>query len=68
MNTTISMDGFYVFGESDEQMKVLQMRGKFSKKYCEQKGWDMNNLTFEQILEIRQRPEWKNPIANQKAG
>lgn len=52
---------WYVFGTSDRQMKTMQLRGEFARKYCAEKGWNVNNLTIERLLEIRSKPEWKNP-------
>lgn len=40
---------------------ILILRDSFVRNYCEQKGWDKNNLNFEQILEIRSHNEWKIP-------
>lgn len=34
-------------------------RRVFVVKYCETKGWDPENLSLDQIMEIRQQPEWK---------
>jgi hypothetical protein len=46
----------------EETRKILELRGEFSKRYCEERGWDMANITFDQILEIRKQPEWKDPL------
>lgn len=55
--------GFAVYGASDEQVRVLRAREKFAKEYCAAKGWDFNNVTMPQMLEIRSQPGWKNPTA-----
>lgn len=39
---------------------IIQKRGEIVKKYCEKKGWDFNDLSFEQIIEIRSLTEWQN--------
>lgn len=46
-----------VLSESD----TVQLREIFVSKYCKFKGWDRENLSFEQVLEIRTHSEWKNP-------
>lgn len=50
-----------VMGATGEQMKVMELRGEFAKRYCAEKGWNINALSIEQILEIRSKPEWKKP-------
>jgi hypothetical protein len=49
----------------EDTRKVLEMRGEFSKNYCAEKGWDMANLTFDQVLEIRKQPEWTDPLGKE---
>lgn len=44
---------------SDSDTK--EMRETFVYNYCINKGWDVANLTFEQVLEIREHKEWKTP-------
>jgi len=39
---------------------VMKGRHVVVVKYCEQKGWDMNDLSFDKILEIRKTDAWKN--------
>lgn len=41
--------------------ETVQMRETFANQYCTSKGWDRQNLTMEQILEIRSCVQWKNP-------
>lgn len=41
---------------------IILARHEIVTKYCEEKGWDMEDLTIEQILEIRNLEEWKNPL------
>lgn len=53
--------GFTVSGAIDEQRRILEARGRFAEKYAVEKEWDINNLSMEQLLEIRKQPDWKNP-------
>ena len=48
--------------------EIIKARVKFTFDYCKKKGWIFDpkkliieQLTFEQILEIRKQPEWINP-------
>lgn len=43
------------------ESEIIQLRDNFTNKYINEKGWDQNNLTFEQIMEIRSNVKWKNP-------
>lgn len=45
----------------DESNKIMEARMKFSNQYASDKGWDVNDLTFEQIKEIRDQDDWKTP-------
>lgn len=40
--------------------KTISTRQEISLKYCKEKGWptDPEQLSFDQILEIRALPEW----------
>lgn len=52
-------------GMSEEQIsKTIISRQQIAHDYCIKKGWSTNpsELSFEQILEIRELPEWKNAI------
>ena len=42
-----------------EVKEIVKLRDKFVTEYCELKGFDKNNLTFEQVLEIRKQKGWK---------
>lgn len=44
----------------DETKRKMILRAEFSDEYAKEKGWDINNLTFEQIEEIRSQDGWKN--------
>lgn len=49
--------GFFYFME-----RIFELRLKAAEDYCAFKGWDVNTLSIEQVLEIRSLPEWKDPI------
>lgn len=36
----------------------MKKRYQISVDYCKKKGWDMDRLEIEQIMEIRKLPEW----------
>jgi len=38
-----------------------QIREQFIEKYAEKKGWDIENLTTEQLKEIKSQEGYKNP-------
>ncbi len=42
--------------------RMQYTRMQFAQEYCKQQGWDIENLSFEQVFEIRKRPEWKDGI------
>jgi hypothetical protein len=46
-------------GLNKEEISLL--RERFITKYCKEKGWDQQTLTTEQLLEISQNREYKNP-------
>lgn len=54
--------GIVAVGVNDQWAKVLTGRQAFVEKYCSDRGWDMLNLTIEQLLEIRKQSEWQNPV------
>ncbi|GEM_PF-2901015 len=54
--------GIFVVGVSDQQAKILTGRRMFVEKYCGDRGWDMLNLTLEQLFEVRNQLGWKNPV------
>ena len=47
----------------EEQDPILKARGKFVRRYCAEKGWSAgpNDLSWDQIMEIRGQEGWKNP-------
>lgn len=38
-----------------------RLREVFVAQYCELMGWDKNNLSLEQIHEIKNQPQYKAP-------
>ena len=56
----------YTWHGSLDPQKIINARHNFILDYCKQKGWKMEDLSFEQILEIRKQDEWKNPILDTK--
>ncbi|MBX4204858.1 MAG: hypothetical protein KW788_01555 [Candidatus Doudnabacteria bacterium] len=53
--------GMVVVGVTEKEADVLRARHAFVEQYCRGKGWDMLNLTIDQLLEVRAQPGWKNP-------
>lgn len=49
-----------------DPMDIIQGRDKVIRIICEEKGWDLSSLSFEQILEIRKDKRWveANPNAS----
>ncbi len=48
--------------------EIIIKRIAIAEKYCREKGWPTKpeELTFEQILEIRALPSWKNASKDDK--
>ena len=42
----------------DDMAQVIRDRHVIVTAYCENKGWDVDDLSFEQILEIRKQQDW----------
>lgn len=40
---------------------IIMARDKVADEHCAKEGWDKENLSFQQILVIRNLPEWQNP-------
>jgi hypothetical protein len=53
--------GVTVAGGTQQEHDFLRRRGEFAIAYCAAKNWDAENLTIEQVLEIRSQPGWKTP-------
>jgi len=54
--------GMTLIGGSPAFVAAIARRDSFIRQYAEEKGWDVNNLTFPQVLEIRKQEGWKNPL------
>lgn len=50
-----------LINDSKYNLDMVELRQKFASAYCEEKNWDMYNLSFEQVLEIRSHKEWTSP-------
>lgn len=48
---------------SDETRRVLGGRQAFVAEYCREKGWNPDNLTIPQIMQIRSQDGWKSPTS-----
>lgn len=46
-------------------ISILEARRIFNTHFCKEKGWDLDNLSIEQVLEIRKQEGWKNPKINE---
>lgn len=58
---TISAGGLNINNASQSAENIIIGRDAFVTEYCAAKGWDRNELTIEQIMQIRQQDGWKNP-------
>lgn len=49
-------------GDAARHQKVVDARHEFVVGYCKSKGWptDLEQLSWEQVMEIRAQPGWKN--------
>ncbi|TXG83600.1 MAG: hypothetical protein E6R13_03755 [Spirochaetes bacterium] len=61
-NTFIFMQAELIKNTKVSDFEIIELRENFVWDYCQDKGWDRANLSFEQILEIRAHKEWKNPL------
>lgn len=43
------------------KQEINSLREKFIIKYAKEKGWDLNNLTTFQMLDIVSKKEYKSP-------
>lgn len=48
-------------GESKETYDLNSIRENIINRYCLSRGWDVSNLTPEQLNEITSSKEYKNP-------
>lgn len=44
-----------------DKQEITLLKERFITKYCKERGWNPDNLTTEQYLEISQKREFKNP-------
>jgi len=44
-----------------DKKEIEMLRETFKTNYAKLKGWDPNNLTTEQFMEITKQKEWKSP-------
>lgn len=42
-----------------EHAKTIMTRDEVATRICDERGWDKNDLSIEQVLEIRDDPDWK---------
>ena len=49
--------------DADRTQAVINARHAFTQEYCQEQGWPSNpdQLSIEQILQIRKQDGWKNP-------
>lgn len=50
-----------IIEETYTTQETLQLREQFITEYCISKGWNQFNLTNNQLVEIRNQDNWKNP-------
>lgn len=67
MATTINIPGGMELWSSgdlknDPHARIIHNRGRFTQEYAASKGWptEFTKLSIDQILEIRDQPEWKH--------
>lgn len=51
---------------NDAACDILRARDAFVSRYCAEKGWNREELTLTQIIEIRKCPEWIDPEGNKQ--
>jgi hypothetical protein len=57
----VEVGGMNVVGASDEQVDLLKRREAFVNQFLTERGWDKNDLSIEQLLEVRKQPGWQDP-------
>jgi hypothetical protein len=50
---------------NEKQQQVIRARDAFLRAYCAEQGWDVNDLTLAQVMEIRQQPQWQQAAADE---
>lgn len=64
--SVVALSGGVIFtGGTPEQNNILRKRGEFVAQYCQERGWDIDKVTIQQVMEIRSQPGWKNPNADE---
>lgn len=58
----IKVGGMGVYNVPGEQAAIMKYRAAFVQEYCHQKGWDYNELSISQVLEIRRQKAWESPL------
>lgn len=59
----VEVGGMTVVGASAEQADLLKRREAFVNQFLAERGWDVSNLSIEQLLEVRKQSGWQNPPA-----
>ncbi len=59
--TFVQIGGVIAGPVNPEQLTILQKRAEVTKKWCAEHGKEVNELTMQEIMEIRSLPEWKHP-------
>lgn len=44
---------------------LMMARAKFVEEYCAERKWVVDNITMDQLIEIRAQPKWKNPLGEE---
>lgn len=52
--------GIEVSGASPELESKLRARSDFIAAYCQERGWNAEDLSLAQVMEIRCQDGWKN--------
>lgn len=50
-----------LINDSKYEQDKDSLRTEFLEKYSKSKGWDIKNLTNEQIKEVKEQKGWTNP-------
>ena len=40
-------------------LSIMKLRAIFAERYCDEKGWDVNSLSLDQVFEIRAQKGWQ---------
>ena len=59
--TFVQIGGMIAGPVNDAQLAILQKRAKVAEKWCAEHGKKADELTMQEVMEIRSLPEWKNP-------